>query len=134
MNSKPATLLLIALFAEACAPRIAAPTSLEVQAATMLVDWDDIPATQCDPPLHGLYLSYKGGADLLDHDDAAVRVCEHRVNAAETAQRLAEAKCGACEADRQWASWGKVGAGFAGLLTVIVTIFAVREIVDGQKR
>lgn len=121
--------IIIALFVEACAaPRLGAPSSLEVQASTMLVDWDDIPRDRCEPELHGMYLSYQGGAAILDGNDAADRACEHRVNLAQTGQKLAEARCKSCDADRQWAAWGKVGAGVVTALTVFVAIFAAREL------
>lgn len=119
---------LIIFCVEACAPRLAAPTSLEVQASTMLVDWDDIPSERCTPPVHGMYMSYQGGADLIEQDDAAARTCARRVLAAETGRKLAEARCTACDADRQWAVWGRIGAGVAAVLTVFVGIFAVRSV------
>lgn len=127
MTSRIATLLSIALFAEACGANIAAPTSLEAQASTMLVDWDDIPASMCTPPLHGMYLSYQGGADLLEHEDAASRVCEHRINAAETGQKIAEAKCKDCESDKPWALWGKISVAFTGALFLLLGGVVIRQ-------
>lgn len=135
MSSKrvTATAVLIALCAESCSAHLAAPTSLEAQASTMLVDWDDIPASMCTPPLHGMYLSYQGGADLLEREDAKERVCEHRINAAETGQKIAEAKCRDCENDKPWALWGKISAPFAGVITILLGILTIREVMSGRR-
>lgn len=118
MTSKLVILLLIASFAEACAPLLAAPSSLEVlQASTMLVDWDDIPPERCDPLLHGMFLSYQGGADLLDNEDAAARACAHRLNGMDRDRKLAELRCPTCESAKQWAIAGKALTVVGGGLT-----------------
>ncbi len=119
-----AALAALALAAEACAN---APASLPGP-SSMATDYMDIPAERCSPPLHGIYLSYAGGAALLEREDAERRACAHRVNELERDRDLALAQAKANESDRTWAAVGKVGTAVAVVVTIISVVFGVREL------
>lgn len=79
----------------------------------------DIPLDRCDPPLHGLYLSYAAGDALLRREDAAKRSCERQINALKGERDVAKAQAKAAESDLAWAAWGKASTGVAGVLVLI---------------
>lgn len=99
-----------------CAPVMSKSATMPV--AWGLDDYDDIPRDRCSPELHGMYLSYQGGNAALDANARATRSCERSILHAETAQKLAEARCPACERARAWATAGVILTIGSGLLTV----------------
>ena len=99
-----------------CAPVVSKSATMPV--AWGLDDYDDIPKERCTPELHGMYLSYEGGNAALDANARANRSCARNILHAETAQKLAEARCPACDRARAWATAGVVLTVGGALLTL----------------
>ncbi len=95
--------------------------------ATMPVDFSEIPADRCSPPLDGLYLSYEGANDLIRAYRKQDTACEMaKIDLTQRAE-IAEVRCKECETAKQWSIWAPVIGFILGAATSAAIVIGVMK-------